>query len=110
MKRGDLYRAYKTSKYDPKRYRVFAVVSRQVCIDSKFSTVICAPVYSVYDGLSTQVQLGIDDGLKGACSIHCDELVSIPKAVLTNYVSTLSQDKAKELNRALSLALEIETS
>lgn len=110
MKRGDLYRVYKASKHDPKRYRVFVVVSRQVCIDSKFSTVICAPIYSAYDGLSTQLQLGIDEGLKCVCSIHCDELVSIPKTALTNYVSNLSGDKIKELNRALSLALELEIS
>jgi hypothetical protein len=35
----------------PKRHRVFVVVSRQVVIDSRFSTVICAPVFSAHDGL-----------------------------------------------------------
>ena len=108
MKRGDLYRVYKASKYDPKKYRVFAVVSRQILIDSKFSTVICAPIYSSRDGLSTQVTLGIDDGLKHDCSIHCDELISIPKRVLTNYVTTLSHDKIKELRKALFYALELD--
>ncbi|KKL04316.1 hypothetical protein LCGC14_2617250, partial [marine sediment metagenome] len=49
--------------------------------------------------LSTQVTLGIDDGLKHNCSIHCDELISIPKRVLTNFVTTLSHDKIKELVR-----------
>ena len=64
MKRGELYRVYKGSKTDPKKYRVFVVVSRQTVIDSKFSTVICAPVYSNYNGISTQVEVGVDDGLK----------------------------------------------
>lgn len=91
-----------------KKYRVFAVVSRQILIDSKFSTVICAPIYSSRDGLSTQVTLGIDDGLKHDCSIHCDELISIPKRVLTNYVTTLAYDKIKELRKALFYALELD--
>ena len=90
MKRGELYRVENPSKRDPKKYRVFVIVSRQILIDSNFSTVICAPIYSVHDGLSTQVQIGIDEGLKHESSIHCDELVSLSKTMLTNYVGTLS--------------------
>ena len=85
MRRGELYRVYKPSVNDPKRYRVFVVVSRQVLIDSRFSTVICAPVYSSFDALSTQVPTGIDQGLKHESSIHCDELISIQKKNLTHF-------------------------
>ena len=59
LKRGDLYGVPHPSARDPRRSRVFVVVSRQVLIDSKFSTVICAPIYSAYHGLSTQVLVGI---------------------------------------------------
>ncbi|MCH8294809.1 type II toxin-antitoxin system PemK/MazF family toxin, partial [Candidatus Poribacteria bacterium] len=90
MKRGDLYRVFKPSSRDPRRSRVFVVVSRQILIDSRFSTVICAPIYSAYHGLPTQVPVGIDEGLKHDSSIHCDELISIPKSSLTNYVGRLS--------------------
>ena len=107
MKRGDLYRVYKPSNRDPKKFRVFAVVSRSVLIDSRFSTVICAPVYSSHHGLSTQVLIGVDEGMKHESSIHCDELVSLPKSVLTNYVGTLSPKKLEELNEALRIALDI---
>lgn len=108
MKRGDLYRVYKGIKRDPKKYRVFVVVSRGVLIDSKFSTVICAPVYSNYSGISTQVAVGVMEGLKHDSCIYCDELISIPKSSLTNYVGTLSYEKIVELNKALRIALEIE--
>ena len=108
MNRGDLYRVYKGSPHDPKRFRVFVVVSRQVVIDSRFSTVICAPVYSSYDGLSTQVLIGTEHGLKHESSIYCDELVSIPKKQLTNFIATLSLEKIEQLNRALSVALAID--
>ncbi|MBI4844786.1 MAG: type II toxin-antitoxin system PemK/MazF family toxin [Nitrospirae bacterium] len=105
MKRGELYRVYKGTSHDPKKFRVFVIVSRQVLIDSRFSTVICAPVYSSYDGLSTQVKAGIDEGLKHDSSIHCDELVSIPKTSLTNYIGALSHEKLRELDDALEVAL-----
>ncbi|MBI3014238.1 MAG: type II toxin-antitoxin system PemK/MazF family toxin [Candidatus Tectomicrobia bacterium] len=107
MKRGELYRVAHPSARDPKRFRVFVVVSRRVVIDSRFSTVICAPIYTAYDGLATQVPVGPDEGLKHESSIHCDELVSLPKSVLTNFIGTLSPQKIKSLNQALGIALDI---
>jgi len=108
MKRGDLYRIRKPSSRDPKKYRVFVVVSRQVLVDSRLSTVICAPVYTSYDGLSTQVPVGIEQGLKHPSSIHCDELISMLKSKLTDFVGSLQNDKRRELNRALKIALDLE--
>ena len=107
MKRGDLYRVSKPTSRDPKKFRVFVVVSRQILIESRFSTVVCAPVYSVHHGLSTQVAVGVDEGLKHDSSIHCDELVSLPKSALTNYIGALSPEKIQALNKALRIALGI---
>jgi len=83
------------------------IVSRPVLIESNFSTVICAPVYSVHHGLSTQVPVGVREGLKHDSSIHCDELVSLPKSAVTNYIGTLSTEKIEALNEALRIALDI---
>ena len=105
MRRGELYRVYKASSQDPKRYRVFVVVSRQILLDSRFSTAICAPIYSSFDGLSTQVPIGIEDGLKHNSSIHCDELVSLPKSSLTHFIGNLHSGKIAELNQALAIAV-----
>ena len=55
MRRGELYRVYKATTRDPRRYRVFVVVSRQILLDSR---------------LSTQVSVGVDEGLKHESSIH----------------------------------------
>ena len=107
MKRGELYRVAHPSARDPKKFRVFVIVSRQVVIESRFSMVICAPIYSAYDGLSTQVPVGVDEGLKHDSSIHCDELVSLSKSVLTNFVGALSGQKIQALNHALALALDL---
>jgi mRNA interferase MazF len=105
MKRGGLYRVYRGSRYDPKDYRVVLVVSRQGLIDSAFSSVVCAPVYSKYSGYETQVEVGVEDGLKHDSAIYCDELLSLPKTLLTNYVSSLSPDKMSVVNAALRIAL-----
>jgi mRNA interferase MazF len=107
LNRGDLFRIRHPSSRDLKKSRVFVVVSRKILLESKFSTVICAPVYSKHDGLSSQVRVGIDEGLKHESSIHCDELVTIPKSKLTNFIGSLSEEKLLELNEALKIALDI---
>lgn len=108
MRRGDLYRVYKGSSHDPKRFRVFAVVSRQVLINSRFSTLICAPIYSSYDGLSTQVKVGVEEGLKHESSIHCDELISIHKSSLNHFIGSLSIEKIQQLDNALRIAVGLQ--
>lgn len=110
MKRGDFYRVAKPSATDPKRFRVFVVVSRQVLIDSRFSTVVCAPVYSARHGLVTQVPVGVDEGLRHDSSIHCDELVSLRKSMLTHFVGSLPSQRFVELDRALVAALGVDPS
>lgn len=107
MNRGDVYRLAKPPGDDPKRYRYFVVVSRDALITSKFSTVICAPVYTRHDGLSTQIEIGIAEGLRYESSVHCDALMSIPKHKLTHYVGHLPSEKLGILNKALAVALDI---
>lgn len=106
MKRGDLYRVHKP-RGDPKSHRAFVVVSRQVLIESRFSTVICAPVFSSGDGLSTQINVGPAEGLKHPSWIMCDNLVSLKKSDLTQYIGSMSRSKIAELNAALKMALEL---
>jgi len=107
LKRGELYRVRNPVRRDPRRSRVFALVSRQVLIESRFSTVMCVPVYTAYDGLATQVLVGVAEGLAHESSLHCDEVVSLQKRVLTDFVGTLSPQKITELNRALRVALDL---
>jgi mRNA interferase MazF len=107
LKRGDLFRVRHPGRGDPKRSRVFVVVSRQALIDSLFSSVICAPVYTRRDGLATQVEVGTEDGFKHESSIHCDALVSLPKAMLNDYVSSLRSPRLRALDQALRVALAL---
>jgi mRNA interferase MazF len=106
MNRGELYRVAKPTG-DPKRQRVYVVVSRKLLIESRYPSVVCAPVCTVGQGLATQVAVGPEEGLKHDSWIHCDNLVSFNKSILTNFVGTLSAAKLKELNRSLAYAFDL---
>ena len=107
MRRGQLYRVRHPSG-DPERSRVFVVVSRQALIQSRFSTVVCAPVYTSRHGLATEVDVGVDEGLEHPSSIHCDALVSVAKVGLRDYVGSLSGRRLDALDEALRVALALE--
>jgi len=106
MKRGEIYRVHKPGG-DTREYRAFVIVSRQVLIESRFSTVICAPIFINGEGLSTQVEVGPAEGLKDQSWIMCDNLVSLKKADLSNYIASLPAAKIAEVNRALKMALDL---
>ncbi|MGA9527410.1 MAG: type II toxin-antitoxin system PemK/MazF family toxin [Terriglobales bacterium] len=107
MRRGELYRVRRPGS-DTKSSRVFVVVSRQALLDSRFSTAICAPVFSSGQGLSTQVGVGFEEGLKHEGWIMCDNLISLRKSDLNQFIGTLAQTKLAELDRALKSALALE--
>lgn len=106
MQRGELYRVRRPPG-DPKPARTFVVVSRQALIESKFSTVICAPIFTRGDTLETQVAVGIAEGLKHDSSIHCDGLVNLEKSRLTDFVGVLPPSKLAALDIALGIALDL---
>ena len=87
---------------------MFVIVSRNALFQTRFSTVICAPVYSRREGLATEVPVGTEEGLKHPSSILCDALVSMPKSALTDYVGSLGPGAVAKLDQALAVALAIE--
>jgi mRNA interferase MazF len=87
---------------------VFVIVGRPAVIESAFSTVVCAPVYSQRHGLATEVHVGTDEGLKHDSSILCDALMSIPKSSLTDFVGSLRRSKVEALDEALRIALALD--
>jgi mRNA interferase MazF len=107
VKRGELYRVRHLSG-DPKRSRVFVVVSRNALVESRFAIVVCAPVYSQRRGISTEVTVGASEGLKHDSSVLCDALVSLDKGALSDYVGALGERKLAELRVALRIAMDVE--
>jgi mRNA interferase MazF len=108
LSRGEIYLVSPPPGKDPKRTRALVVVSRQTLCDSKADKLICAPINTEADGRSTEVAVGIEDGLKHNSVINCDQLVLVEKPRLTNYVGSLSSKKLTLLRDALRIALDIE--
>lgn len=93
---------------DPKRARVFVVVSRDGVLEGPLGRVVCAPVYSQRQGLDTEVLVGVTEGLKHDSVVLCDLLASVDKRLLTSYVGELDPDGLRRLGRALRVALAVE--
>ena len=108
MKRGEFYLVTHGDKNDPKFRRPYVVISRQKLIDASFSSVICAPVHTTFDGQSTQLAVGIEEGLKHDSAVLCDALTSIQKSEITNYIGNLSAKKLIALNDCLAVALALD--
>jgi mRNA interferase MazF len=54
------------------------------------------------------VLVGVHEGLKHDSAIHCDELISIPKSLLTHYIGKLPYHKLTKLKDTLLIALDVE--
>ena len=108
MRRGEIYRTHERVPERGSKPGYYVIVSGTFVADHEaVSTVICAPVYGEILGLTTEVQLGPEDGLPIPCAIRCDFLTLMFKRKLTHFVSTLSAFKLAQLNRALAHALEL---
>ena len=59
-------------------------------------------------GLATEVNVGVEDGLKHPSVFNCDQLIRLEKSMLTDYVGKLSSKKLHELRAALRVALDVD--
>ena len=108
MRRGEIYRTRERIAERGGKPGFYVVVSRTFLAEHEdISTVVCAPVYGQVLGLTTEVVLGLEDGLSRTSAIRCDFLTLMFKSKLTHFVSTLSTTKLAQLNRALAHALEL---
>lgn len=109
MTRGEIYR---TAERVPERgYKpgFYVVVSRDfIAGNDDVATVICAPIYSEILGLRSEVVLGREDGLPRESAVRCDFLTLMFKRKLTQFVSALSIARQREMNRALTYALQLD--
>jgi mRNA interferase MazF len=108
LSRGEIYRVRRPQHGDPKKSRCFAVVSRQDLLDSKANRVLCAPINTSGVGLATEVEVGVDEGLKHPSVINCDQITRLEKSMLTDYVGVLSPAKLRQLRTAFQIAFDID--
>ncbi len=108
MTRGEVYRTKEKVAERGDKPGFYVIASRSfIAENDDVITVICAPVYSEILGLDSEVVIGTTDGLPRTCAVRCDFLMLMFKSKLTHFVGSLSQEKIKELDRALTYALEL---
>jgi len=58
-------------------------------------------------GLATQLSIGIDEGMKHESWVLCDDLRSVSKSELRQFVGSIPPRKMRNLDYALSVALDL---
>jgi mRNA interferase MazF len=106
VQRGEFYRV-RSPRNDAKDARVFLIVARSGFVDAPYSSVMCAPVYTNAHGIATEVPVGPGDGLRHDSVVRCDEVTSVEKRRLVDYVGSLPESRMREVNRALAIALDV---
>jgi mRNA interferase MazF len=109
VNRGEIYRTSERISERGDKPSFYIVVSRDfIAANDDVTTVVCAPIYSEVLGLRSEVVVGPEDGLPRESAVRCDFLMLMFKRKLTGFVSSLSTERKRELNRALAYALELD--
>ena len=69
------------------------------------SSLVCALVTGTFHGHVAEVEVGPDEGLDRASAVNCDNLFTLPKAVLTRRRGRLGPAKVRRFDQALAVAL-----
>jgi len=101
VRRGDVYWAKFPA---PVGKRPVVLVSRDEAYSIK-ARVTVVTVTRVVRGIPTEVRLGPSQGLPKVGVANADEVVTIPRTLLQERITTLARPKLDELDAALRFAL-----
>jgi mRNA interferase MazF len=72
------------------------------------SKVTVAPITSTVKGLSSEVRVGLANGLENDRAISVDNVVTIPAALLGRTLGFLTEEQERQLARAVILAFDLD--
>ncbi|MDO8717316.1 MAG: type II toxin-antitoxin system PemK/MazF family toxin [Dehalococcoidales bacterium] len=104
MRRGEIWWA---ELEKPSGRRPVVLLSRNEAYTVR-SLVIVAPATTRIRHISSEVPLGVDDGMQQECVINLDTIITIPKDCLKTRLAILSTKKLKEVEAAIRFALGLE--
>jgi mRNA interferase MazF len=87
--------------------RPVLVLTREL-VRPHLARVTVAPITSTVRGLSTEVPVGRDNGLDHPSVVSCDNVVTIPTAVLGRLIGRLLPEQEPALTAALRAAFDLE--
>jgi len=83
--------------------RPVIVISRQILLDV-LQTATIVPITTTLHGSPTEVELGVEDGLKAVSCANLANIQTVGKRHLTRYIGTARPEKLTELCHALAIA------
>jgi len=87
----------------PDKRRPVLVLSRQKAI-TLLRTVLVAPITSTIHGAPSEVQVGVEEGLKHDSAINLDQVQTVDQTRLHHFVGTVGPGKMTAVCRALLIA------
>ena len=85
--------------------RPFLVLTRDVVIPV-LTAVVCAPITRTVRGIPSELSLSTEDGMPEACAASFDNLYTVPRAMMTERICSLSLNRRLEMCRALAVAVD----
>ena len=105
VKRGEVWWA----QWDPPiGRRPTVLLSRDAAYPVRLSITV-APVTTRIRGIGTEVRLGPGDGLSRPCVVNLDDIDTIPKARVLDYIATLTPQRMLAVEAAIRYALGFQT-
>ncbi len=99
-RRGEIWR-YSFAAPDKTRPVVILSSSRAL---PRLRTAIVAPVTSTIHGITSEVMVGPEEGLRHPSAVNLDNIQSVDQHRLRGYIGSLSDAKMREVCRALAVA------
>ena len=83
------------------------LLSRNAAYQLRTSVTVAVITRSIRD-IPTEVVLDQSDGMPVRCVVNLDDILTIPKGLLENLITTLSQEKMAQVSRAIIFALDLD--
>jgi mRNA interferase MazF len=84
--------------------RPVLLLSREAAYKIRTSLTV-AVVTRTIRSIPVEVLLDKQDGMSAKCAVNLDEIITIPKSLLVEHVTSLSPQKMAAVNRAIAFAL-----
>lgn len=105
MRRGEIWWANLPA---PAGRRPVLLLSRDAAYEVRTSVTIAVVTRTTRD-IPVEVPLGKEDGMPEKCVVNVDNIMTIPKSLLTERITVLSHDNMALVDRAILFALNIGT-
>jgi mRNA interferase MazF len=104
MNRGEI-RWYKFKP--PNKKRPVLILTRNSVIPY-LGEISIAPITTTVRDIPSEVHLTVLDGMPKDCAINFDHIQTASKAKIGSKITSLPQEKLKQVGKAISFALELE--